>query len=80
MGLVVNGAGGPAPAPAEDDGEETDEQFEARIYLALMRTARESSAKVRSALGKCVLLGTTYDDTTEAVRETIRDFIDWADL
>jgi hypothetical protein len=80
MGLVVNGAGGPAPAPAEDDGEETDEQFEERVYSALMRVARSTSSKTRDQLGACVLLGRPYASAGESVRAVIRDFIAVAEL
>lgn len=69
---------GRAPAPAED--EETQEEFEERVYTALMRIARGSSAKLRSALGSCVMMGTRYSEAPENVREAVAAFIDEADL
>ncbi len=73
----TNGSGG---AGADDDGEESDEDFEARVYQALMQVARSSSERVRSALGSCVMLGTPYEGAPDVVRQTIRKFIEAAEL
>ena len=78
MAIRIGSAGA---ADSGDDGdEESSEEFEARIYGALMRVARSSSERVRSALGSCVLLGTPYQGAPDIVRETIRKFIETAEL
>jgi hypothetical protein len=76
MGIRIDDAGGD-----EDEGdEESAEEFEGRIYLALMRVARSSSERVRNSLGSCVMLGTPYGSTPDIVRQTIRQFIEAAEL
>jgi hypothetical protein len=75
--------GDEADAGDGDDGdgdEESPEEFEGRVYLALMRVARGSSERARSALGSCVLLGTPYAGAPDIVRQTIRKFIETAEL
>lgn len=77
MAIRIGGAG----ARETDDGdEESAEEFEARVYMALMRVARSTSERARSALGSCVLLGTPYEAAPDIVRETIRKFIESAEL
>lgn len=63
-----------------DADEESPEEFEGRIYTALMQVARSSSERVRTALGACVMLGTPYGGTPDIVRQTIRRFIESAEL
>lgn len=84
MGFRFKGAAAP-PAPAANDtgdgaDDETDEQFEERIYLALMRVARSTSVRLRASLGSCVMLGTPYETASEQVRDAIREFIATAEL
>jgi hypothetical protein len=79
MAIRIAGAAGAAET-ADDGDEESSEEFEARVYDALMRVARSSSERVRSALGSCVLLGTRYEGAPDIVRETIRKFIESAEL
>ena len=69
-----------APAPSSRAEEETEDQFEARIYGALLDVAASTDDRTRSALGTCVLFRTPYADASELVKEAIRDFIDVADL
>jgi hypothetical protein len=71
-------SGGGSDADAGD--EESEEEFEARVYRALMAIARSSSERVRSALGSCVMLGTPYEGAPDVVRQTIRRFIEAAEL
>jgi hypothetical protein len=78
MGLHF-GSGRPIVDGADEE-EESEEDFEARVYGALMKIARQSSSRLRSQLGSCVLLGTSYPKAPESVREAIRAFIDEADL
>lgn len=78
MALTVKGK--PSSTPAGDESEETDDEFEERIYLALMRVARTTTAKTRNALGACVMLGTPFAAAPEDVKETIREFVEEADL
>lgn len=78
MGLRVRSA---STGNADDDGEEeTEEEFEGRIYAALMKIARGTSTRLRSQLGACVLMRTRYENAPENVREAIREFIAEADL
>jgi hypothetical protein len=65
---------------ADDVDEESPEEFEGRVYVALMRVARGSSERVRAALGSCVLLGTPYEGAPDIVRQAIRKFIALAEL
>jgi hypothetical protein len=69
-----------APAATGGEDEETDEEFEARVYEALVGVLRSSSERVRSALSSCVLLGTPYEGAPDLVRQTVRDFISQAEL
>lgn len=78
MGIRIGG--GRAAATDDDGEEETPEEFEARVYGALMRVARSSSERVRAALGSCVMLGTPYEGAPDIVRETVRKFIETAEL
>jgi hypothetical protein len=71
---ATNGGGGDA------GDEESEEEFEARVYRALMSVARSSSERVRSSLGACVMLGTPYEGAPDVVRQTIRRFIEAAEL
>lgn len=79
--MAIHMEGEPA---ADDDGDEGDEEsaeeFEGRVYLALMQVARSSSERVRNALGSCVMLGTPYEGAPDIVRQTIRKFIESAEL
>jgi len=78
MGIRIGGAAG---ARETDDGdEESGEEFEARVYMALMRVARSSSERARSALATCVMLGTPYAAAPDIVRETVQKFIETAEL
>jgi len=79
MAIRIGGAAGAAETPDEGD-DESAEEFEARVYGALMRVARSSSERVRTALGSCVMLGTPYQGAPDIVRETIRKFIETAEL
>jgi hypothetical protein len=79
MGLKVS-KGQASPTAGDGSDEESDEQFEERIYLALMRVARTTSQRTRSALASCVMLGTPYEVAPDEVREAIREFVDEADL
>lgn len=76
MGLRVSSAGD----DGADEDEESDEEFEARIYAALMEVARGTTARERSQLGTCVLMRTKYEKAPPDVREVIRDFITKAEL
>lgn len=78
MGLRIKSAGTPVVETSET--EESDEEFEERIYAALMECARRSSAKLRSALGSCVMLATPYEKAPEIVRDAIAEFIAEAEL
>jgi hypothetical protein len=78
--MAIRIAGAAGAAETEDGDEESSEEFEARVYDALMRVARSSSERVRTALGSCVLLGTPYEGAPDIVRETIRKFIESAEL
>lgn len=78
---AAKAAAAPKPAgPSSRAVEETDEQFEARIYAALMTVAASTDTRTRAALGKCVLFRTPYADAPELVKDAIRDFVDEADL
>lgn len=78
MGIQIGGRGA---AAIDDEGdEESPEEFEARIYAALMKVARGSTERVRAALGSCVLLGTPYEGAPDIVRQTIRKFIETAEI
>lgn len=74
MAIKVSGAA------ADDGDEESDEEFEERIYAALMEIARGTSGRLRSELGACVLMRTPYGRAPETVKEAIRDFIEAAEL
>ena len=76
---VKSPARAPQPVP-DDDEEESAEEFEERVYSALMKIARQSSSKLRSALGACVMMGTKYERAPEIVREAIGQFVEEADL
>ncbi|MEO7827172.1 MAG: hypothetical protein ABIR60_08535 [Allosphingosinicella sp.] len=85
MGLKVRSSSAGAPPtprapPADEELEETDEQFEARIYGALLDVAAATNERTRSQLGMCVLMRPTYAAVPELVKEAIRDFIDAAEL
>jgi len=93
MGLFVGKKKPKPPAPAKEkpaaanhigpssrDEEETEEQFEARIYGALLDVAASTDERTRSALGSCVLFRTPYASAPELVKDAIRDFIDAGDL
>lgn len=67
-------------AADEDEDEETDDDFEARIYDALMKIARSTSGGARKQLGACVLLGTPYEESAAGVKDAIRRFIAAAEL
>jgi hypothetical protein len=60
--------------------EVTPEEFEERIYDALIAVARGTSSKTREQLGACVLLGRPWSSASEAVRQTVREFIAAAEL
>lgn len=80
MGLRFKTKPAPAPVALEDDGEESPEEFEERVYDALMTAARGSSARLRNDLGSCVMLGTRFAAAPENVRQAIAEFIDLAGL